>query len=133
MTPRVRQVILGASAVSLMLGYVVGTAIESDDPSKRHFISLFGTGVTALVVILFGVFLSVTLNPTLLVVLGVILLIGGLGGPSAISHFWPNSTIDVQDRGTFMILAILEFIGGAFLCGGLLHFFRRNRQRDRPN
>ena len=126
---------LGGVAVSVILGMAVGAAISFDDPSSSRFASISG-GVTldvsfilvALVVVLYAIALSATLNPTILVVLGSLLLFAGLGGPGMINHIWQNSQINTQSRRSFVILAMLEFLGGAFLAAGLLDLIRGRKR-----
>lgn len=137
MTLGVRQMMLGGTAVSIILGMAVGAAISFDDPSGLRLTSISGGGlildvffvVVAVVVVLYAIWLSATLNATALVICGSVLLIAGLGGPSIVNHVSHTFTINTQSRTSFVILAILEFLGGAFLAAGLLDFIRGgNRQ-----
>lgn len=137
MTLGMQQVMLGGTAVSVILGMAVGAAISFDGTSGLRLTSISGGGlaldgffvVVAVVVVFYAIGLSATLNATALVVLGSVLLLAGLGGPSLINHVTHNFRINTQSRTSFVILAILEFLGGAFLAAGLLDFIRRgNRQ-----
>jgi len=137
MTLGVRQVMLGGTAVSIILGMAVGAAISFDDPTGIRLTSISGGGLVldfffvmvAVVVVLYAIGLSATLNATALVVLGSALLLAGLGGPSVINHVSHAFTINTQSRASFVILAILEFLGGAFLAAGLLDFIRGGNRK----
>lgn len=137
MTLGVRQVMLGGTAVSIILGMAVGAAISFDDPTGVRLTSISGRGLTldlffvavAVVVVLYAIWLSATLNATTLVILGSVLLLAGLGGPSLMNHVSHTFTINTQSGASFVILAMLEFLGGAFLAAGLLDFIRGGNRR----
>lgn len=131
------QLMVATAAISVILGIVVGEVIEFDGPSEWHLASITGRGpsqdvlliILIVLVILSAVWLSATMKSAILIFLGSILLLAGLGGPSAVAHLSPSSKIDTQSRTPFLLLALLEFLGGAFLSAGLLDLLRRRKRR----
>jgi hypothetical protein len=92
-----------------------------------RLVSLTGDGpvadlfliVAAALIILGGARMTGTLGPGALLFLGPVLLVAALAGPTIFGHFKPGAKVSIP----FLPLAVLEFIGAAFLGTGLRRLF----------
>jgi hypothetical protein len=129
------QRVLTCLGLSVILGIVVAEAFDFQDTGKVHLVSLTGRGlvgdllviVVAILIVLGGARMTVSIRRGRLVLLGVLLLAVTLAGPSVLSHVSPNTKIDTRTPSSFLLLAALEFIGAILLGSGLRRLLLRKQ------
>lgn len=122
-----RRIILATSAVSLLLGVVVGLMFELDNHGHLHPLSLTGEGLlidallilSLLLIVTFVMRISAGVRPIHLVTAGTFLVISAIIGPAFLLRISSGLKTDVQVRRTFVVAAIVEFIGACCLGSGL--------------
>jgi hypothetical protein len=87
--------------------------------------------VAAVLIVLGGARMTVSIRPVRLVLLGVLLLVVTLAGPGALSYVLPNMKIDRRTPSSFLIFAALEFVGAILLGAGLRRLLLR-KQSELP-
>jgi hypothetical protein len=131
--------VLMCLGLSVVLGIVVAEAFDFQDAGKLHLVSLTGRGplddllviVAAVLIVLGGARMTVSIRPVRLVLLGVLLLVVTLAGPGALSYVLPNMKIDRRTPSSFLIFAALEFVGAILLGAGLRRLLLR-KQSELP-
>jgi hypothetical protein len=129
------QRILTCVGLSVVCGIVFGQLFNSQDLGGVRLVSLTGDGsvadllliAAAALTILGGARMTVTLRPGALLFLGVVLLVAALAGPTIFVHLKPGAKVTIP----FLPLAVLEFIGAAFLGTGLRRLFSKGRTTPR--
>jgi drug/metabolite transporter (DMT)-like permease len=129
--PDLNQRILTCVGLSVVSGIVFGQLFDFQDVGGVRLVSLTGDGpvadlfliVAAALTVLGGARMTVTLRPGALLILGVVLLVAALAGPTIFVHLDPRKKVSIP----FLPLAVLEFIGAAFLGTGLRRLFWNDR------
>ncbi len=129
--PDLNQRILTCVGLSVVCGIVFGQLFDFQDVGGVRLVSLTGDGpaadlfliVAAVLTVLGGARMTVTLWPGALLILGVVLLVAALAGPTIFVHLEPGVKVSIP----FLPLAVLEFIGAAFLGTGLRRLFWKDR------
>jgi hypothetical protein len=127
--------ILTCVGLSVVCGIVFGQLVDLQDLGGVRLVSLTGDGpladliliVAAALTILSGARMTVTLRPGVLLFLGMVLLVAALAGPTILVHVEPGAKVSIP----FLPLAVLEFVGAAFLGTGLRRLFSKDRTKSR--
>jgi hypothetical protein len=117
------QLLLTCVGLSVIFGIVVGERIDFESLGKLRLVSLTGHGavttlgsiVVAILMVVSGARLTVVMRPSKLAFLGAFLVVAG---PAILAHV-SSGTKSTSAPIPFLLLAILEFIGAAFLGVGL--------------
>ena len=133
--PDLNQRILTCVGLSVVFVIVVGKVFDFQDLGGVRLVSLTGYGLpadlfliaAAAVAILGGARMTVTLRPGALLFLAVVLLGAALAGLTIFSHLKPGAKVSIP----FLPLAVLEFVGAAFLGTGLRRLFSKDRTKSR--
>jgi hypothetical protein len=129
--PDLNQRILTSVGLSVVCGIVFGQLFDFQEVGGARLVSLTGDGpvadlfliVAAALTVLGGARMTVTLRSGALLFLGVVLLVAALAGPTIFVHLQPGVKVSIP----FLPLAVLEFIGAAFLGSGLRRLFWKDR------
>jgi hypothetical protein len=129
--PDLNQRILTCVGLSVVCGIVFGQLFNFQDLGGVRLVSLTGDGpvadllliAAAALTVLGGARMTVTLRPGALLFLGALLLAAALAGPAIFVHLKPGAKVTIP----FLPLAVLEFIGAAFLGTGLRRLFWEGR------
>jgi hypothetical protein len=121
--------------ISVVLGVAVGQVFDFEHSNKLHLVSLTGHGpvadllliVAAILMVLGGARMTVTLRPGRLVFLGVILLTAAFASPTIVAHVSSGRRISVA----FLPLASIEFVGAALVGAGLRQMIWHDRKAAR--
>jgi hypothetical protein len=119
--------ILTCVGLSVVFGIVFAQHLDFQDLGGVRLVALTGGGpaadlfliVAAALAVLGGARMTVTLPPAALLFLGAVLLFATLAGPTIFLHFEPGAKLSIP----FLPLAVLEFIGAAFVGAGLRRLF----------
>jgi hypothetical protein len=119
--------------ISVVLGIVVGQVFDFEHSDKMHLVSLTGRGTLAdlllvaatILIVLGGARMSVTLRPSRLIFLGVVLLVAAFASPTIVAHISSGKRVSVA----FLPLAGLEFVGAALAGAGLRQLIWRDRTK----
>jgi hypothetical protein len=133
--PDLNQRILTCVGLSVVFGIVVGKVFDFQDLGGVRLVSLTGDGpvadlfliVAAALTVLGGARMTVTVRPGALLILGVVLLVAALAGPTIFVHLEPGAKVSIP----FLPLAVLELVGAGFLGTGLRRLFSKDRTKPR--
>lgn len=123
--------------VSVVLGIVVGEMFDFENQGKLHFVSITGRGpvadafviVSVILMVLGALGMTTAIRTAILIILGTVLILAPLVGPSIVTWVSPNTKIDTQTRSSFLFLSIVEFIGACFLGSGLRRLLSHKHRR----
>lgn len=122
-----RRIIWTSSAASLVLGVVVAELFEFDNQGRLHLTSITGEGLFADALLMLSLVLIVVsvmrmaagLRPAHLVTAGILLVISAVVVPAFLLGVSSSGKTEAQQRRTFLVAAIVEFIGACCLGSGL--------------
>lgn len=135
-TPGNRRLMV-STGVSVVLGILVGQMFDFENQGKLHFVSITGRGPMADAFVIVSVILMVVgalgmtsaIRAVILIILGTVLVLAPLVGPSIVAWLSPNARIDTQTRSSFLFLSMVEFIGACLLGSGLRRVLSHKQSR----
>ena len=125
--------VLACVGVAVVVGIIVGQLFDPEHPGRLHIVSLTGQGpvadlllvFAAVLVVVAGARMTVTLRPSWLILLGLILLAVAFAGSFLITRISPNTRFSIP----FLPAAVTEFVGAVLVGSGLRRLIWREKDK----